>query len=96
MSMARAEGRTSFGECVQMMLSAGRWTEEGTFPNQTLRSCTMITIEECSILTGLEAKRAALQRELSRVDSQIHQTEQAKARIAQRIKTLEQVRREAA
>ena len=56
----------------------------------------MITIQEYSILTGLEAKRAALQRELSRVDSQIHQTEQAKARIEQRIKTLEQGRREAA
>ena len=96
MSMARAEGRTSFGECVQMMLSAGRWTEEGTFPNQTLRSCTMITVEESSILAGLQARRVALQHELSEVNRQIHRAEQAQARLEERIKILEKGQRQAA
>ena len=86
--MARVEGRTSFGVRVQMMLSACRWTEEGTSPNQTLRSCTMITAEERSMLAVLHARRAALQRELSQVDREIRQTEQAKARLKDRIMML--------
>ena len=56
----------------------------------------MITAQERLMLASLEARRAALQRELSQVDQEIHQTERAQARLGERIKTLEQGRREAA
>jgi hypothetical protein len=50
----------------------------------------MYTVEERSMPTDLEARRAALQRELSQVDQEIRQTEQAQARVEARIKILEQ------
>ena len=56
----------------------------------------MYTAEELSLLQGLEVKRAALQRELSKVDRKIHQTAQAHARLEERIKMLEQRQRQAA
>jgi hypothetical protein len=95
MSMAQVEVPASFGERVQMMLSTCRWTEKET-PNQTLRSCTMITVEESSILAGLQARRVALQHELSEVNRQIHRAEQAQARLEERIKILEKGQRQAA
>jgi hypothetical protein len=56
----------------------------------------MVTVEERSALAGLEARRLALQRELSEVDKQVHQAEQAQVRLEKRIKILEQGRRQAA
>jgi hypothetical protein len=96
MSMAPGEGRPSFRERLQMKLSACRWREEDASPNVTIRSCTMITVQERSMLAGLEARRAALHSKLSQVDLEIRKTEQGQARIEERIKELEQGRREAA
>jgi hypothetical protein len=56
----------------------------------------MFTVEEHSMPTGLEAKRAALQRELAQVEWDIHQTEQAQARLEEQIKFLEQGQHRAA
>ena len=56
----------------------------------------MITVEERSMLAGLEAKRGALQRELSAVKRQIHQIELARIRIEERIKLLVKGPRQAA
>jgi hypothetical protein len=56
----------------------------------------MITVQERSMLAGLQARRAALHSKLSQVDLEIQKTEQAQARIEKRIKILEQGRREAA
>ena len=56
----------------------------------------MSTVEERSLLAGLEARRAALQRELSQVDKKIHQAAQAHARLEERIKMLERRPRQAA
>ena len=56
----------------------------------------MSTVEERPLLAGLEARRAALQRELSQVDKKIHQAAQAHARLEERIKFLEQRQRQAA
>ena len=56
----------------------------------------MIMVKECSMLAGLEARRAALQRELSRVEWQIHLAEEAQTRLEERIKFLEQRQRQAA
>jgi hypothetical protein len=56
----------------------------------------MSTVEERSLLAGLEARRAALQRELSQVERQIQLTEKAHARLEERIKFLEQRQRQAA
>jgi hypothetical protein len=56
----------------------------------------MSTVEERSLLADLEARRAGLQRELSRVEKQIHLAEGAQTRLEERIKFLEQRRRQAA
>ena len=96
MSMALGEGRPSFRERLQMKLSACRWKKEDASPNVTMRSCKMITVQECSMLAGLQARRAALQRELSHVERQIHLAEKAQARLEERIKFLEQRQRQAA
>jgi hypothetical protein len=48
----------------------------------------MITVEERSMLAVLHARRAVLQRELSQVDREIRQTEQAQARLKDRIMML--------
>jgi len=56
----------------------------------------MSTVEERSLLAGLAARRAALQRELSQVDKKIHQAAQAHARLEERIKFLEKGQRQAA
>ena len=56
----------------------------------------MDTVEERSMPTDLEARRAALQRELAQVDQEIHQTEQVQARLEEQIKFLEQGQRRAA
>jgi hypothetical protein len=56
----------------------------------------MIPVEEHLMLAGLETRRAALQRALSQMDRQIHQTEQAQARLERRIQILEQRPRQAA
>ena len=56
----------------------------------------MYTVEERSMPADLEARRAALQRELAQVDQEIHQTEQAQARLEEQIKVLEQGPRRAA
>jgi hypothetical protein len=56
----------------------------------------MSTVEGRSVLADLKARRIALQRELSQVDSEIHQTEQAQARLEERIRILEQGQRQAA
>jgi hypothetical protein len=56
----------------------------------------MVTAQVRLTSTGLEARRTILRRELSRVDRQIRQTEQAQARLVERIKSLEQGRRQAA
>ena len=96
MSMALGEGRPSCRERLQTKLSACRWRDEGAFPSMTMRSCTMITVQERSMLAGLEARRAGLLSKLLQVDLEIQKTEQAQARIEERIKILEQGRREAA
>ena len=56
----------------------------------------MITVQERSMLAGLQASRAALQRELSHVERQIHQIELAQVRIEERIKILEKGSHQAA
>jgi hypothetical protein len=56
----------------------------------------MVPVEERAVLAGLEARRAAVLHELSRVDTQIRETEQAQARLVERIRTLEQKPRQAA
>jgi hypothetical protein len=56
----------------------------------------MYTVEERSMPTDLGARRAALQRELSQVDQEIRRAEQSQARLEERIKILEQKRRQAA
>ena len=56
----------------------------------------MITVEESSILAGLQARRVALQHELFEVNRQIHRAEQAQARLEERIKILEKGQRQAA
>ena len=56
----------------------------------------MITVEKRSLLAGLEAKRGALQREVSHAENQIRQIELALARIEKRIKILETGFRQAA
>ena len=56
----------------------------------------MVTVKERSMLAGLEARRTALQRELSHVERQIHLAEKAHARLEERIKFLEQRQRQAA
>jgi hypothetical protein len=50
----------------------------------------MLPMEERAVLAGLEARQAALLHELSRVDTQIRETEQAQARLVERIRTLDQ------
>jgi hypothetical protein len=79
-----------------MGLSACRWSEEDASLNEALRSYPMMAAEERSTLSALEAKRAVIRRELSQVDQEIRQTEQAQARIEARIKLLEQRPRQAA
>ena len=55
----------------------------------------MITLQESSILADLQARRVALQHELSEVNRQIHRAERAQAGLEERIKILEQDLREA-
>jgi hypothetical protein len=55
----------------------------------------MISVEERSMLAGLFSRRAAVQRELSRVDREIRQMEQAQARLKDRIEMLERRPRQA-
>jgi hypothetical protein len=56
----------------------------------------MITVEESSILAGLQARRVALQHELSEVNRQIHRAERAQAGLEERIRILEQRSRQTA
>jgi hypothetical protein len=56
----------------------------------------MVTVRESSTLADLETKRKARQRALLQVDRQIHQAEQEQTRLKERIKILEQGRRQAA
>jgi hypothetical protein len=56
----------------------------------------MMATGERSTLSALEAKRAVIWRELSQVEQEIRQTEQAQARIEERIQTLEQKPHQAA
>jgi hypothetical protein len=56
----------------------------------------MIPVEERAVLAGLEARRVTLLHELSRVDAQLREMEQARARLMERIQILEQKPRQAA
>jgi hypothetical protein len=56
----------------------------------------MIAIEERTSVTALEARQAALRRELFQVNQEIHETEQAQARLEECIRILEQMPRQAA
>jgi hypothetical protein len=49
----------------------------------------MHATKQPATLTSLEARRQALLRELARVEQQFARTEQARARLAERIKVLE-------
>jgi Tfp pilus assembly protein PilN len=84
------------GARLQIILFAGRWSEEDASLDRILRSFRMVTVQERSALAVLEARRANLQRELSLVDKRIHQTVQALTRLEERIKILEPRPRQAA